>query len=96
MSSPISKDTLDHLAKLARIKLTPEEETRLLDDLKKILEHFEELNELDTKGIPAQAGGTATTNVFREDDASLGTNQGAGVDAFPEREGNFLKVPPVL
>ncbi len=45
MASPIDKKTLEHLAELARIKLDGRQEEKLLHDLGKILDHFEELKE---------------------------------------------------
>ncbi len=94
MASPITKETIKHLAKLARLELTPNEEESLLKDLSNILGHFEELQTLDTKNIPPQTG-TRLKNVFREDEAKE-TNKGGGVDAFPESENGFLKIPPVF
>ena len=91
----ISKKTLEYLAGLARIELKPEKEEKLLKDLGKILGHFEELEKVDTENIEPMAGGTIQTNVFREDDARVGKNQKL-VEVFPEKEGDFLKVPAVF
>ncbi len=96
MATHITKDTIEHLAKLARIELTAEEKDKLLVDLKKILEHFEELKELDTSAVSPMNGGTPLRNVFREDDASQETDKGAGLEAFPKSEKGFLVVPPVF
>lgn len=92
----IDKETLEHVAELARIELTPHEEEKLLIDLQKILDYFEELTSLDTSGVKAMSGGTALTNVFREDEERENTNQGFGKESFPEKEGGFLKIPPVF
>ncbi len=96
MPSPINKQTLEHLAKLARIELDTAEEERLLRDLAKILEHFEELKNLDTAHVAPMTGGTQLKNVFREDESRGNTNQKAGVEQFPETQDGFLKVPPVF
>lgn len=106
MLSPINKETLKRLAKLARIELDPKEEEKLLKDLGKILNHFKELQELDTSEVAPMAGGTSLKNVFREDSAkpdeessrgiSGDSNKGAGVEAFPEHESGYLKIPPVF
>lgn len=94
--SLITKKELDHLCELARIEISPAEEAKLLKDLPKILEYFEELRALDTSHVsPILTGGTAK-NVFREDDASANTNQGKGIDSFPVKEQSFLKIPPVF
>jgi len=100
MSSSINKEKLEHLAKLARIEIAPGEEEKLLKDLENILEHFKELEALDTTNVPPMAGGSDLLNVFREDAKENGgrenTNRGAGVDAFPESKDGYNKVPPVF
>lgn len=96
MSSPINKQTLEHLAKLARIELDPQEEKELLNDLGKILDHFKELQELDTANVEPLTGGAELKNIFREDGERENTNRGDGVKQFPETKDGFLKVPPVF
>jgi aspartyl-tRNA(Asn)/glutamyl-tRNA(Gln) amidotransferase subunit C len=96
MSSSINKEELEHLAKLARIELDPGEEEKLLSDLGNILDHFGELQELDTANVSPMTGGTDLKNVFREDTERESTNRGAGADAFPESKDGYLKVPPVF
>jgi aspartyl-tRNA(Asn)/glutamyl-tRNA(Gln) amidotransferase subunit C len=96
MSSSISKEELEHLAKLARIELEPGEENKLLVDLGNILDYFKELQELDTASVPPMTGGTDLKNAFREDTERENTNRGAGTEAFPESKDGFLKVPPIF
>lgn len=106
MSSSINKKELEHLAKLARIQLDPKEEEKMLADFGAMLEHFKQLEELDTTNVAPMAGGTDLMNIFREDAVEDGaateaggpenTNRGAGVDAFPESKDGFNKVPPVF
>ncbi len=96
MSSPINDHLLKHLAELARIELGSDEEKKLLHDLGKILEYFDELMALDTKDIVPMTGGTSLKSVFRDDEESSGTNLGEGKDQFPETQNGFLKIPPVF
>lgn len=92
----IDKKSLEHLAELARLELDPDEEEKLLNDFKKILAYFEELKSLDTSGVEPMNGGMNIKNVFRGDEERENTNTGGGIDAFPESERGFLKVPPVF
>lgn len=94
----IDKKTLEHLADLARIKITEKEEDKLVEDLKKILNYFEELQALDTEKIPPMAGGTDLKNMTREDEINqdLAKSREALINLFPEKEGDFLKIPPVF
>ena len=96
MSSPITRETLEHLAKLARIELDPKEEEKLLRDLQNILNYFEELSELKTEGVQTPIEKIAHKNVSREDTERQGTNQGEGVGAFPHHKDGYLEVPQVF
>lgn len=96
MASSLNKHDLEHLAELARIELDPGEEENLLRDLLKMLNHFKELQELDTTNVPPMTGGTERFDVFRNDDERSNTNQGSGVESFPEKKDAYLKVPPVF
>ncbi len=106
MANPINKKTLEHLAELSRIELDKKNEDKLLKDLQKILEYFEELGEVDTENIEPLAGGTPVLseaegigkNVFREDTKNnkLQTANDKLTGAFPEQENGYLKIPPVF
>lgn len=96
MSSSITKKTLEHIINLARIELTEKEGEKLLKDLQKILDHFEELKELDTKNVEPMTGGTRLKTITRDDTTRENTNRGAGTDAFPKSKKGFLEVPPVF
>ena len=97
MEEIIDKQTLEKLAELARIEISPDKEEKLLSDLSAVLGHFEELNEVDVSGVEPMAGAAELTNVFRDDE--LVKSETAAIDlinAFPEKENGFLKVPAVF
>ena len=95
--SVINKKTLEHLAALARMELGAHEEEKLLKDLEKILAHFEELKAVDTGAVLPLAGGTNLKSVTRGDAERVRPLPAdAAVDAFPEKEGRYLKIPPVF
>ena len=99
----IDDKTLEHLYALARIE--PEKNghkrKKLLADLAGILKHFEELEEVDTRGVDPLAGGSFLAGVVRKDEVAGGGPSGdmernASVDQFPEQENGYLKVPPIF
>lgn len=96
----INKETLEYLANLGKIHLEKGEETKLLSDLQKILAYFEELKEIDTDKVEPLSGGTIEENVFRSDqpkEIKLPlVDKEKLLRAFPEKSGDFLKVPPVF
>ncbi|MBT3367929.1 MAG: Asp-tRNA(Asn)/Glu-tRNA(Gln) amidotransferase subunit GatC [Nitrospina sp.] len=59
---------IEHMAKLARLKLTPDEKERLSDQMGTILEYIEKLNELNTDEVEPTAHVLGLNNVFREDE----------------------------
>lgn len=88
---------VDYVAKLARIKLTPEEEAKFSEDLNKILEHFKELQSLNTDKIKPLTGGTDLKNTLRQDGEKIREADGSKLQkSFPDEEKGFLKVPPVF
>jgi aspartyl-tRNA(Asn)/glutamyl-tRNA(Gln) amidotransferase subunit C len=93
----IDKKTLEHLAKLARLELHSHEEEKMLHDLGKVFEHFEELKELDTESVVPLTGGTESKNVLRDDNKKQKPiARDVALEAFPHVEQGFLKVPPVF
>jgi len=95
MASILNKKIVHHLAELARIELTEREEEKLLKELQRIVDHFKELEEVDTQDVVPVSGGTDLVSIFRNDT----TKKSAGAKttiAFPEKENGYLKVPPVF
>lgn len=96
MSSEITKKELEHLAELAHVELSEKEKSKLIKDLGKILEYFEELREVKTDGVDLTATGGVLKNAFREDKSRENTNIGMGPELFPENKDGFLVIPPVF
>ena len=93
----ISKKDLENLAALARLRIDAKNEKKLIQDLEKILGHFNELKNVDTQNVEPMTGGTAFTNIFREDDAiGGGLDKTSALEQFPEKKDGFLKIPPVF
>jgi aspartyl-tRNA(Asn)/glutamyl-tRNA(Gln) amidotransferase subunit C len=96
MPAPIDRDTVRHLASLARIQLSPDEEALLERDLKNILAYFEQLQAVHTDAGRLDVRGEEVESVFREDTERESTNRDNGHDAFPDAQDGFLKIPPVF
>ena len=92
----ISREEVEHIAHLARLGLTEEEKTVLGEQLSAILEHMKVLNELDTSGISPTAQVIPLRNVMRSDEVRPSLPREAVLANAPDREGDFLRVPPVL
>lgn len=65
----LTKEQVQKIAQLARLKLTEEEIDRLANQLTDILDYVDILKELDTTGVPETSQVTGLTNVTRKDEA---------------------------
>lgn len=89
---------IDHIAKLAKLRLTPEEHAMLEAQLPAILEYVGKLQEVDTSGIDPKAYLTDAVNVFRTDEPQPidEATRLALIAAFPQQSGGALQVPGVF
>ena len=67
MELKIDKELIHNLAELARLDLGGDEK-EITENLKKIVDYFEELKEIDTEDVLPVSGGTDLVNEFREDE----------------------------
>jgi aspartyl-tRNA(Asn)/glutamyl-tRNA(Gln) amidotransferase subunit C len=96
--SAITKKEVEHIAELARIKLTEKEKNKMTKELGAILGYIDKLKEVDTEGIEPIANITGLENVFRKDEPA-----GAGqvepenlLKEVPARKDNYVKVKEVF
>lgn len=95
----LNKDQIKHIAELARLELSEEEVKEITPQLSDILDHIEQLKEVDTNGIEPTAQVTGQENVLRgdnsedwpEDERSAALGQAPG-----GVEGGQIKVKRVL
>lgn len=94
----LSKDEIQHIAKLARLELTDEELKKYGGQLSAVLNYIDQLKEVGVKGVEPTAQVTGMENVLRDDkvkDWDEAEIEAALKDA-PEREGRFIKVKRVI
>jgi aspartyl-tRNA(Asn)/glutamyl-tRNA(Gln) amidotransferase subunit C len=86
---------VEHVAKLARLELTPEEAERYTQDLNNILELVAQLNEADLSGLYLSLS-TKEPVVYREDIARREFTREALLANAPHEENGFFRVPKIL
>ena len=87
---------VEHVALLARLELTPEEKTRLTEDLNVILEHFERLQELDTTDVEPTSHAIPLRNVFRADEVRPSLPREAILAEAPDAREGYFVVPRIV
>jgi len=89
----IDRDQVLHVAKLARLKVTDDEVGRMAEELSKILEHVETMNELDLEGVEPTSHVVDLTNVLREDVPRPGLPREKALEQAPDAADGGFRVP---
>jgi len=93
---PLSSSDVHHIALLARLELSPEEEAAFATQLDHILSHFQKLNELDTEHVEPTAHIVDIETPFRDDLVANTPAVEALLANAPARDGRFFKVPKII
>jgi aspartyl-tRNA(Asn)/glutamyl-tRNA(Gln) amidotransferase subunit C len=96
MKTGITKEQVEHVAWLARIKLTETEKesfTRLFND---ILEYFQKIDEVDTTDVEYTFHGVQIKNVLREDIVRPSLSKEDAFKNVPKKDKDFIKAPRMV
>jgi aspartyl-tRNA(Asn)/glutamyl-tRNA(Gln) amidotransferase subunit C len=91
----ITIETVRHIAKLARLQLSANEEQMYTEQLGKILDHVDALKAVDTTGIEPMSHALEISNVMREDEVKPTPGQEMIIKGAPEAERGFFRVPRI-
>jgi aspartyl-tRNA(Asn)/glutamyl-tRNA(Gln) amidotransferase subunit C len=92
----ITKQEVEHVAKLARLELSEQDKDRLTDQLSNILTYVEKLNELDTKGVEPTSHVLDISNVMRDDRPGESLLQERALSNAPDKAAGHYKVPKII
>lgn len=92
----LSREEVEHIARLARLDLTEEEKTRYQEQLSAILEYAQNLLQVETGDIPPTASVLPPRSVLRADQAGTVFSADELFMNAPDTEDNQFKVPPVF
>lgn len=88
--------TVRHIAKLARIAVTPQEVDALVPELNNILGWIEQLSEVDVTGIEPMTAVIPNILRLRADEVTDGGIRDAVLANAPAAEHGFFAVPKVI
>ena len=92
----ISQKDVEHVARLARLTVVPEELKSLTEQMDAILGYVDKLNELDTTGVEPMAHAVPMSNAFREDENTPAIGIERALQNAPQGEDGYFKVPKVI
>lgn len=96
MSGHIDEEGVAKIARLARLKLNPEEQKTLTSDLERILSYVEKLDELDTDRVEPTAHPVPLPTKYRRDEVGEELPVDKALANAPERLGDGFGVPKII
>jgi aspartyl-tRNA(Asn)/glutamyl-tRNA(Gln) amidotransferase subunit C len=93
---PITREQVEHVARLARLDLREDEIAQLTDELGAILEAVSKVAELDLADVPPTSHPLDLVNVWAEDEPHASLAVEDALANAPAREGDLFRVPPTV
>ena len=87
----LTPEEVEHVALLARLRLTDEERERFTTQLNSILEHVEQLEQIDTSEVPPMSHAVPMSNVLRKDEPAASLTPEEALQNAPGRRGTASK-----
>lgn len=87
---------IDHVAKLARLALAPDERARFAQQLGDVLHHIAQLEKVDVAGIEPMAHAAPVFNVWAEDAVRPGLPVELALRNAPAQRDHMVVVPKVV
>ena len=92
----VSKEDVEKIAQLAKLRFSPEEKKELVKQLDQIIHYVKKLDELDTRDVLPATHATESKNVLREDVAEKWLSQQEALVNAPAKKKGFFSVPKVI
>lgn len=92
----ISIQDVQHAANLARLTLTEDETEQFTEQLNKILEHAQELQQLDLDSVEPTSHVLPIQNVMREDESRQWLTHEQALANAPDKDAGQFRVPAVM
>ena len=92
----ISRDDVAHLAKLARIEMTPAELDHMASELEQILGAVKRVQEVATSDIAPTSHPLSMSNFFRDDVVKPSLTNDEALSGAPAQAEDRFKVPQIL
>ena len=92
----LDRETVLHIARLARVDLSDEEIETFRLQLSDIIGHFDVLNRVDTQGVEPTAHTLPLRNIMADDQSRASMSREDVLGLAPSAEEGFLRVRAVL
>jgi len=92
----ITNDLIDHIAHLSRLQFEGDKKDAIRNDLGRIINFMEKLQEVDTENVEPLIFMTDEINRLREDVPVVTINQKEALKNAPRKDSDYIRIPKVL
>ncbi len=92
----ITEDIVDHVAHLSRLEFEGESKQAIMQDMERIVNFMEKLQEVDTDNVEPLIFMTKEINHLREDEAKDTLTQDEALKNAPKADSDYFRIPKVL
>ena len=96
MANIITDETIEYVGILAKLELSPEEKEAARQDMGRMLDYIDKLNELDTSDVEPMSHVFPVNNVFREDIVTNRDERDKTLKNAPAQKDGAFKVPSTV
>lgn len=96
MSTQLTREEVEKVASLSRLKLSETELEALGTQMGSVLKYIAMLDELDTSSVEPMAHAIEISNVFREDELLESLPREQALSNAPQTDGKYFLVPAIL
>ena len=92
----LNEEHIEHLAMLAKLDVTQKEKKKYAEQISSILDYFDQIREIDTKGVEPLSSSVKLKNVLRKDEVKKIFSSDQALAEAPELEKRQVKVNAVF
>lgn len=92
----VTEDIVDHIAHLSRLEFEGESKVAIMEDMNRIVNFMEKLQEVDTENVEPLIFMTKEINHLRSDEPKVTVTQKEALKNAPKADSDYFRIPKVL
>ena len=92
----VDRTDVEHVADLARLRLTDAERVALTDQLRRIVDYFDQLREVNVDDVPPTKHVIEMVNVDRDDEPVQSLDRDRVLEVAPDTNDGYFIVPRII
>ncbi len=92
----VDSQLVDKIASLSKLKFNEQQKSAMVNDMQRMVEFVDKLNELDTEGVEPMIYVSEAVNALRKDEVKDQISKADALKNAPQKDSDYFKVPKVI